>query len=57
MLLYFIPYLTYGIVTCIVNGDLISSIGNGLCVLIGISREDEVEDMDYMCVFEKFDRT
>lgn len=31
-----------------VNGELISSIGKGLCVLIGISREDTPKDIEYM---------
>ncbi|XP_017880536.1 uncharacterized protein LOC108625194 isoform X5 [Ceratina calcarata] len=31
-----------------VDGEIISSIGNGLCILIGIKRNDTVEDMKYM---------
>ncbi|KAJ1978505.1 D-tyrosyl-tRNA(Tyr) deacylase [Dimargaris xerosporica] len=31
-----------------VNGEVISSIGKGLCVLIGITHEDEAKDIDYM---------
>ncbi|KAL0108639.1 hypothetical protein PUN28_015239 [Cardiocondyla obscurior] len=31
-----------------VDGEIISSIGNGLCVLIGIKRDDEVADMKYI---------
>ena len=31
-----------------VGGELVSSIGKGLCVLIGISRDDTEKDMDYM---------
>nr|XP_012147644.1 PREDICTED: D-tyrosyl-tRNA(Tyr) deacylase 1-like [Megachile rotundata] len=31
-----------------VDGEIISSIGNGLCVLIGIKRDDSMEDMKYM---------
>ncbi|KOX69781.1 D-tyrosyl-tRNA(Tyr) deacylase 1 [Melipona quadrifasciata] len=31
-----------------VDGEIISSIGNGLCVLIGIKREDDLEDMKYI---------
>lgn len=33
-----------------VNDELISSIGKGLCVLVGISRDDTKEDMEYMWV-------
>ncbi|GLH16746.1 D-aminoacyl-tRNA deacylase [Gryllus bimaculatus] len=32
----------------IVDGEVISSIGNGLCVLIGISREDSASDIEYI---------
>ncbi|KAI1289594.1 D-aminoacyl-tRNA deacylase 1 [Halotydeus destructor] len=31
-----------------VNDEVISSIGKGLCVLVGISREDRPEDADYI---------
>lgn len=31
-----------------VGGDVISSIGRGLCVLIGIHKNDTKEDMEYM---------
>ncbi|XP_075234837.1 D-aminoacyl-tRNA deacylase [Lycorma delicatula] len=31
-----------------VNGDLISAINHGLCVLLSISRNDTQQDMDYM---------
>ncbi|XP_076236796.1 D-aminoacyl-tRNA deacylase isoform X6 [Calliopsis andreniformis] len=31
-----------------VDGDIISSIGNGLCVLVGIKKDDSLEDMNYM---------
>ncbi|XP_015429486.1 PREDICTED: D-aminoacyl-tRNA deacylase [Dufourea novaeangliae] len=31
-----------------VDGEIISSIGNGLCILIGIKRDDTVEDIKYM---------
>ncbi|KAG8189123.1 hypothetical protein JTE90_028662 [Oedothorax gibbosus] len=31
-----------------VNGELISSIGRGICVLIGISKDDNKKDMDFM---------
>ncbi|KAK7789036.1 hypothetical protein R5R35_006535 [Gryllus longicercus] len=31
-----------------VDGEVISSIGNGLCVLIGISREDSASDIEYV---------
>ncbi|XP_054000031.1 D-aminoacyl-tRNA deacylase 1-like isoform X2 [Hylaeus anthracinus] len=31
-----------------VEGEIISSIGNGLCVLIGIKRDDSMEDMKYI---------
>ncbi|CAK1545677.1 unnamed protein product [Leptosia nina] len=31
-----------------VNGEMISSIGQGLCVFIGISNTDTVKDMEYM---------
>lgn len=30
------------------DGEIVSSIGRGLCVLIGISRDDTREDMDYI---------
>ncbi|KAL6435566.1 hypothetical protein ACFW04_005490 [Cataglyphis niger] len=31
-----------------VDGEVISSIGNGLCVLIGIKKGDGAVDMEYM---------
>ncbi|XP_051176141.1 D-aminoacyl-tRNA deacylase 1 [Leptopilina boulardi] len=31
-----------------VNGEIISSIENGLCVLIGIKRDDTLNDMEYI---------
>ncbi|OAD54501.1 D-tyrosyl-tRNA(Tyr) deacylase 1 [Eufriesea mexicana] len=31
-----------------VDGEVISSIGNGLCILIGIKRDDTIEDMKYI---------
>ncbi|XP_029031940.2 D-aminoacyl-tRNA deacylase 1-like isoform X4 [Osmia lignaria lignaria] len=31
-----------------VDGEVISNIGNGLCVLIGIKRDDTMEDMKYI---------
>lgn len=31
-----------------VNDELISSIGRGLCVLIGISHDDTIKDVEYM---------
>ncbi|XP_067009830.1 D-aminoacyl-tRNA deacylase 1 isoform X2 [Anabrus simplex] len=31
-----------------VDEELVSSIGRGLCVLVGISRDDTKKDMDYM---------
>jgi D-tyrosyl-tRNA(Tyr) deacylase len=33
-----------------VEGEVISSIGKGLCVLIGISKDDTKKDMEYMWV-------
>lgn len=33
-----------------VEGEVISSIGKGLCVLIGISKDDTTKDMEYMWV-------
>ncbi|XP_044590033.1 D-aminoacyl-tRNA deacylase isoform X2 [Cotesia typhae] len=32
----------------VVNGEVISSIGNGLCVLIGIKTDDTIADAEYM---------
>jgi D-tyrosyl-tRNA(Tyr) deacylase len=32
----------------IVEGEVISSIGKGLCVLIGISKDDTTKDMEYI---------
>ncbi|XP_076636111.1 D-aminoacyl-tRNA deacylase [Colletes latitarsis] len=31
-----------------VDGEIISNIGKGLCILIGIKREDSMEDMKYI---------
>ncbi|XP_076650686.1 D-aminoacyl-tRNA deacylase [Halictus rubicundus] len=31
-----------------VNGEIVNSIGNGLCVLIGIKRDDTLEDIKYI---------
>lgn len=31
-----------------VNDELVSEIGKGLCVLIGISQNDTKDDMNYM---------
>ena len=31
-----------------VGDDVVSSIGKGLCVLVGISRDDTKKDMEYM---------
>jgi len=31
-----------------VNGELVSSIGKGICVLVGISRDDTEKDMEYI---------
>ena len=31
-----------------VNNEIVSSIGKGLCVLIGISRNDTPKDVEYM---------
>jgi D-tyrosyl-tRNA(Tyr) deacylase len=35
---------------CIVKDSIVSSIGGGLCLLVGISRDDTVDDVDYMYV-------
>ncbi|XP_037867900.1 D-aminoacyl-tRNA deacylase isoform X3 [Bombyx mori] len=32
----------------IVNGEVISNIEQGLCILIGISKYDTVKDIEYM---------
>lgn len=32
----------------IVNGELISEIGRGLCVLVGICNEDNEDDLKFM---------
>ncbi|KAH0546377.1 D-aminoacyl-tRNA deacylase 1 isoform X1 [Cotesia glomerata] len=32
----------------VVNGEVISSIGNGLCVLIGIKTDDTIADAEYI---------
>ncbi|XP_076383304.1 D-aminoacyl-tRNA deacylase isoform X1 [Megalopta genalis] len=31
-----------------VNGEIVNSIGNGLCILIGIKRDDTLEDIKYI---------
>eukprot|EP00794_Sanderia_malayensis_P017848 gene17848-19631_t len=31
-----------------VDGEIISSIGKGLCILLGISRDDTAKDVEYM---------
>ncbi|CAJ0582319.1 unnamed protein product, partial [Mesorhabditis spiculigera] len=31
-----------------VGGEVISSIGKGLCVLVGIHRDDKIEDMEFI---------
>ena len=36
--------------TILVDGELISSIKNGLCVLVGIGRDDTKKDIDYLLV-------
>ncbi|CAG2182067.1 unnamed protein product [Oppiella nova] len=36
------------VTTLVVNDQMVSQIGRGLCLLIGISRDDTKEDMDYM---------
>ncbi|XP_046666846.1 D-aminoacyl-tRNA deacylase 1-like, partial [Homalodisca vitripennis] len=33
---------------CLADGEIISSIGKGLCILIGISRDDTQKDIDYL---------
>ena len=33
-----------------VDGEVISAIGKGLCVLIGISRDDTAKDIEFMWV-------
>lgn len=32
----------------VVEGEVISSIGKGLCVLVGISKDDTTKEMEYM---------
>lgn len=32
----------------LVEGEIVSSIGKGLCVLIGINRNDGQKDLEYM---------
>ena len=34
-----------------VNGELVSSIGKGLCVLLGISRNDTHKETEWMLVY------
>lgn len=31
-----------------VDGKLVSEIGRGLCVLVGITKSDEIADLEYM---------
>ena len=38
-----------------VGDEVVSSVGRGLCVLLGISRHDTSKDMDYMYVYLYFD--
>jgi len=33
---------------CLVGDELVSSIGKGICVLLGISREDDAKDTEFM---------
>jgi len=33
---------------CTVDGSVISSIGRGLCILVGVSRNDTAKEMEYM---------
>ena len=35
----------------LVGDELISSIGQGICVLVGISRDDNAKDLEYMYEF------
>ena len=37
----------------LVDGELISSIKEGLCVLVGIGRDDTKKDIDYLLVLLK----
>ncbi|XP_044016587.1 D-aminoacyl-tRNA deacylase 1 isoform X2 [Aphidius gifuensis] len=37
-----------------VDGKVISSIGNGLCVLVGIKNDDTIEDLDYILIIILF---
>ena len=32
----------------VVDGETVGAIGKGLCVLVGISRDDKQENMDYI---------
>lgn len=44
-------------VTCakvVVDGKLISEIGKGLCILVGICSNDTLADVDYMSVNSNF---
>ena len=34
----------------LVNGEIVSAIGRGLCLLVGLERDDTVEDLAYMHV-------
>lgn len=38
----------------LVNDELISEIGKGLCILVGISKDDTDKDIEYMLVGTKF---
>jgi hypothetical protein len=40
-------------VIILVDGELISSIKEGLCVLVGIGRDDTKKDIDYLLVLLK----
>lgn len=35
-----------------VDGEVINSIGKGLCVLVGITRKDKAGEMDYLWVLK-----
>ena len=41
-------YIKHLLSVCAVDGFVISSIGRGLCVLIGVSRNDTAKEMEYM---------
>jgi len=42
--LFYLVYLKY----FAVDGEVISSIGKGLCVLLGISKHDTPKEIEYM---------